>query len=354
MSASPVVYLRVKRPRSTLTSHAAPHELDDDERITLRCRDLSSAETSAVSGAGGADRRYVFKRVVANAIAPPMVTTQQSQSQRRDDAIPPGNNTTAADSAGSIEERIRELSLLENNNASSSDNSTKRSVKAIPDPQQIADRSLQRSLRHAREYRDGLRCERIGRLRGVNALCIDATAFFDASCADSDFVYDLFVIDDNDNNFDAVDTRCDELIDESLLFDDSDDEFSFDRKTLHRRVDKYQRRTLSHAGAMEHYVQVPDRTAWIDYGDSDGLVVEASSGPVLVVDDAAPEGIDNYVYFDHRGDDEYDSNAEDHNGNEYPEDEMSSSRSDGSFSGDGSDGGEWPQQTLADDEDGCW
>jgi hypothetical protein len=133
---------------------------------------------------------------------------------------------------------------------------------------------------------------------------------------DGTSVFDLYLLDEISPD--------DFLLDSSshVQFDDSDDEFSFEELSLAKQEqsrEKRKREAMRQAGICE-LVSVPARNEWVTFEDMDALRAQPSNAShPLVLDDDRPTGMDNYVYYDHRHDDEYDSNAEDHEACDYPD-----------------------------------
>lgn len=268
-------------------------------------------------------------------------------------APPPLNASTlsAPPSHDALEDMSRALASLMM--VDDSRDGQHRGVKAVPSGAEIADVQYARRRAQAVEARAALRCERIGACRNCGIVCIDATSTLQRADPakhpnnndedDSDALYDLYMLqdvapgsddddDDDEHPRDAFDDTDD------VVFDDGDDEFSFDvlkptsrssvvvggdREARQYLNDRKKRRDL-HAARVLELVNVPQAAQhWVTYDDDDGLHVGSGGGqvqmPQLLADDGLPEGADNYVYFDHRNDDEYDSNAEDFGANEYPE-----------------------------------
>lgn len=260
----------------------------------------------------------------------------------------------------------------------------KKSVKALPSGAEIANHQLSRRQAQAVAVRASLRCERIGACRGTGVVCIDATTVLldddnhniNASNEEDDLAYDLYVLrsqasvedddddaeeagalDENAEHEDSSDTTLHHI---ETAFDDDEDEFCFNIKASisssakHLLLDRKMRRGL-HAARVLELVNVPQSTSqWVTYSDDRGLTIDATTTEgQLLPDDGLPEGADNYVYFDHRNDDEYDSNAEDFGANEYPE-EDDSSHDGGDDDWEGGGGGQPCSDDDYDDGGGGW
>ncbi len=190
-------------------------------------------------------------------------------------------------------------------------------------------------------------------------MCIDATVAPPHSREEEgrkgDEVFDMYVLREvcSDEEWDEVGGG-----EGHLEFDDADDEFCFDavdKQAQHVQHDRRRRRDL-HAAHVLELVNLPRPNEWVMYADERGVAVVNGDAPQLTPDNGMPEGADNYIYYDHRHDDEYDSNAEDCAANEYPEeadtDELSHQHGGDpdDDSDDRSDGGAWPPEGRDDEE----
>lgn len=315
-----------------------------------------SHNQGAMGATGEAPQGVVCRECPGVALAP----------HNNDAASPsiPASSDGAAGSACKISSALAGLFVDETNERFAE---TPRGVKVVSSGAEIAHRDFLRRQQHAIAARSALRCQRIGECRGTGSVCIDVTVVGgeEEGGGARDEVYDLYVLRDVgsdeewENDSDEVEggKTC-------LAFDDGEDEFCFDsvdKQAQHLHHDRRRRRDL-HAAHVLELVNLPRPNEWVMYADECGMaVVNSSDAPQLTPDNGMPEGADNYVYYDHRHDDEYDSNAEDFAANEYPEEADTDESSGGEHHGcrdgpnddseDRSDGGAWPCDQHDDDEE---
>jgi hypothetical protein len=266
-----------------MTSKAAPERLflrvkrqrgdggDELQQELIRCSGLVS------------DKTLRFMRVTVGAASPSLAHPSTIAQPFMSPHYPsPPKKTSSSDHARDATEVARPASHS--------------SAKRLPTADDVASRDMERRQLHAVELRRSLRCRKVQRLRGgIRLIDLAAGDGDDEACC----CWDLYQrLSESGSDDDCPNEAAD------------DESFGLSKLRIapreRSRVDSKERR--GDADVIFAIDSLPDESMW-EFDDFED-----------VLEGEVPAGYDNYVQYDHRHDDEYDSNAEDHPDNDYPDD----------------------------------
>ena len=285
VTVHPQIFLRVKRPRND-HAHASEGEGLEPQAV-ITCSGLV------------ADKKLRFQRITTGAPEANLALPSPFAASARG----------AEKSAVATSLRNPSSHSAEETHGSESKHrlDSHYSAKRVPPIATVLERELERRQSRGIELRRELRCKKVQRLRGGIQL-IDTSVVAAAHGNDEqeaeNCCWDLYQCIGDAEGLCGVDV--------------DEDDFGFGEMSIDGAVSRGERGRLHRTGrgwedAEAHQLcynifGIPDESMW----EFDDFVD-------VLDDEAAPEGYDNYVYFDHRHDDEYDSNAEDHPDNDYPD-----------------------------------